>query len=104
MNIEWLDPWRPIEDPDLARVFEEELRRVSSRSSASQSPSQSHRPAYDDQRIPLRSRRRFRSSCSRAAELDRPRKAAVAGIQVLRERNRLDGQRHVPDHETTMGL
>jgi hypothetical protein len=27
MNIEWLAPWRPIDDPDLARVFEEELAR-----------------------------------------------------------------------------
>lgn len=27
MNIEWLEPWRPIDDPDLAQVFEEELAR-----------------------------------------------------------------------------
>ena len=27
MNIEWLEPWRPIDDPDLALVFEEELAR-----------------------------------------------------------------------------
>ena len=27
MSIEWLNPWKPIEDADLARVYEEELAR-----------------------------------------------------------------------------
>ena len=27
MSIQWLEPWRPIDDPDLARVFEDELAR-----------------------------------------------------------------------------
>jgi hypothetical protein len=27
MNIEWLEPWRPIEDPDLGKVYEDELAR-----------------------------------------------------------------------------
>lgn len=27
MSIEWLIPWKPIEDTELARVFEEELAR-----------------------------------------------------------------------------
>jgi hypothetical protein len=27
MNINWLEPWKPIEDPDMAKVFEEELGR-----------------------------------------------------------------------------
>lgn len=27
MNIQWLEPWGPINDAELARVFEEELAR-----------------------------------------------------------------------------
>jgi hypothetical protein len=27
MNIEWLEPWKPIEDPDFARAIEDELNR-----------------------------------------------------------------------------
>jgi hypothetical protein len=27
VNIDWLDPWKPITDPDLARAFEGELAR-----------------------------------------------------------------------------
>jgi hypothetical protein len=27
MNIPWIDPWQPIEDPELGRMFEEELQR-----------------------------------------------------------------------------